>query len=80
MTSRVRAILYPEPPPWWPCWICQAENLCRHREPEIVQWMHAAPSLAQIAASRPERIAPAREISDARQLGLFAPERERRRA
>jgi hypothetical protein len=67
--------------PWWPCFVCGDTGLCPHRELEIVQWMHAAPSLAQIAASRPERVAPAREISaSAGQLELFAPQRERRRA
>ena len=39
-------ILYPNPAPWWPCFVCGWTALCEHREPEIVQWMHAAPSLA----------------------------------
>lgn len=78
MTDRVRAILHPAP--WWPCFVCGEETLCRHREPEIVAWMHAAPSLAAIAASRPERILPARTVSAAGQLELFAPADVRRRA
>jgi hypothetical protein len=70
--------------PWWPCFICGDTGLCPHRELEIVAWMHAAPSLAQIAASRPERVAPAtttfRDCSKS-QLELFgAAAFERRRA
>lgn len=79
MTDRVRAILYPES--WWECFICGSHERCQHREHELVAWMHAAPSLAQIAASRPERIAPARQLSaSAGQLELFAAADVRRRA
>jgi hypothetical protein len=80
MTERVRAIL--QPTSWWECFVCGETTLCHHREPELIAWMRTAPSLAEIAASRPpERIAPAREIAAASgsgQLELFAlPERRR---
>jgi hypothetical protein len=65
--------------PWWPCFVCGDTSLCPHREQEIVQWMHAAPSLAQIAASRPEPVLTVRTVPAAGQLELFA-QPERRRA
>jgi hypothetical protein len=72
MRQAIRAQLAP----WWPCFVCSEETLCSHREPGIVQWMQAAPSLAAIAATRPERMPPVREMTRAAgagaQLELFA--------
>lgn len=52
------------PPTWWPCFVCASQQLCAHRELELVQWVLTA-SAAEIAAAWPARIPPARELQRA---------------
>jgi hypothetical protein len=44
---------------WWPCFICGADDLCAHREPELRMWMqHATPRA--IATAWPVPVLPSR--------------------